>query len=103
MGVNPAGYLPSHYEKVQMLLSDRFLGFFMVPEGEGVWNYNFMGAKHRPDMKYSLTIETPKEFYHEVHRPNHFLNFSSLEEAGIVAVGQGVAASNEVDREDTFA
>ena len=30
-GNNPKGYLPSHYEKVQMLLSDRFLGFFMVP------------------------------------------------------------------------
>ena len=25
-----------------MLLSDRFLGFFMVP-GQGSWNYNFMG------------------------------------------------------------
>jgi hypothetical protein len=33
---NPQGYLPSHYEKVQMLLSDRFLGFFMVPDGD-VW------------------------------------------------------------------
>ena len=31
-GNNPKGYLPSHYEKVQMLLSDRFLGFFMVPQ-----------------------------------------------------------------------
>ena len=41
-GNNPKGYLPSHYEKVQMLLSDRFLGFFMVPSN-GVWNYNFMG------------------------------------------------------------
>ena len=41
-GNNPAGYLPSHYEKVQMLLSDRFLGFFMVP-AQGSWNYNFMG------------------------------------------------------------
>jgi pre-mRNA-processing factor 8 len=70
-GANPTGYLPTHYEKVQMLLSDRFLGFFMVPEGDGVWNYNFMGAKHRVDMKYALTIDTPKEFYHEVHRPNH--------------------------------
>merc|ERR1712216_483347 len=28
-GANPQGYLPTHYEKVQMLLSDRFLGFFM--------------------------------------------------------------------------
>lgn len=41
-GMNPKGYLPSHYEKVQMLLSDRFLGFFMVPV-QGSWNYNFMG------------------------------------------------------------
>lgn len=41
-GNNPKGYLPSHYEKVQMLLSDRFLGFFMVPS-QGSWNYNFMG------------------------------------------------------------
>lgn len=43
-GNNPKGYLPSHYEKVQMLLSDRFLGFFMVPT-QGSWNYNFMGKK----------------------------------------------------------
>lgn len=41
-GNNPKGYLPSHYERVQMLLSDRFLGFFMVPL-QGSWNYNFMG------------------------------------------------------------
>jgi len=41
-GNNPKGYLPSHYEKVQMLLSDRFLGFFMSP-AQGSWNYNFMG------------------------------------------------------------
>jgi pre-mRNA-processing factor 8 len=26
------GYAPTHYEKVQMLLSDRFLGFYMIPE-----------------------------------------------------------------------
>jgi len=41
-GNNPKGYLPSHYERVQMLLSDRFLGYFMVPI-QGSWNYNFMG------------------------------------------------------------
>jgi pre-mRNA-processing factor 8 len=45
-GNNPRGYLPSHYEKVQMLLSDRFLGFFMVPSNSGVWNYNFIGVSH---------------------------------------------------------
>lgn len=46
-GNNPHGYLPSHYEKVQMLLSDRFLGFFMVP-AQGSWNYNFMGEWTTP-------------------------------------------------------
>jgi pre-mRNA-processing factor 8 len=39
-GNNPQGYMPSFYEKVQMLLADRFLGFFMVPT-MGSWNYNF--------------------------------------------------------------
>ncbi|RZC53745.1 hypothetical protein C5167_012594 [Papaver somniferum] len=34
---NPHGYLPTFYEKVQMLLSDRFLGFYVVPDkGHGV-------------------------------------------------------------------
>jgi pre-mRNA-processing factor 8 len=106
---NPTGFAPTHYEKVQMLLTDQFLGFFMVPEGEGVWNYNFMGAKHRSDMKYALTIDNPKvkhilflmqEFYHEVHRTNHFLNFSSLENDSVTAAtGTGI----QVDLEDTFA
>ncbi len=56
---NPTGYLPSHSEKVQMLLSDRFLGFFMVP-AEGSWNYNFMGVKHSPTMRYGLQLGVPK-------------------------------------------
>ena len=37
---NPVGYSPNHYEKVQLLLSDRFMGFYMVPDA-GPWNYNF--------------------------------------------------------------
>ncbi|EGF81600.1 hypothetical protein BATDEDRAFT_16367 [Batrachochytrium dendrobatidis JAM81] len=109
---NPPGHLPSFYEKVQMLLSDRFLGFFMVPEGDGLWNYNFMGTKHRADMKYLLTIDNPKEFYHEMHRPNHFLNFSGLEASGSsigATVGAGVIGSGygpgayEADIDDQFA
>ena len=39
------GYSPSHYEKVQMLLSDRFMGFYMVPD-VGSWNFNFMVRAH---------------------------------------------------------
>ncbi|OQR97218.1 pre-mRNA-processing-splicing factor 8 [Achlya hypogyna] len=77
-GPSPPGYLPSHYEKVQMLLSDRFVGFYMVPEEE-VWNYNFMGVKHTPTMKYDVKVGNPKEFYHEVHRKTHFYNFSAMD------------------------
>uniref|UniRef100_A0ACD6A9X4 Uncharacterized protein n=1 Tax=Avena sativa TaxID=4498 RepID=A0ACD6A9X4_AVESA len=90
-GSNPHGYLPTHYEKVQMLLSDRFLGFYMVPDN-APWNYNFMGVKHDPQMKYSMKLGTPRDFYHEDHRPTHFLEFSNIDE-GEVAEG---------DREDTF-
>jgi len=90
-GNNPRGYLPSHYEKVQMLLSDRFLGFFMVP-AQGPWNFNFMGVRHSTNMRYELQLANPKEFYHEVHRPSHFLNFSSIEDTEQAA-----------DREDLFA
>ena len=56
------GYSSACYDKVQMLLTERFLGHFMVPEGEGFWNYNFSGNKHRSDLKYSLTIDNPKVY-----------------------------------------
>jgi len=121
-GSNPHGYLPTHYEKVQMLLSDRFLGFYMVCFGfntlhsfyfcifshiaptlacfcsnnqvpdNAPWNFNFMGVKHDPQMKYNMKLGMPRDFYHEDHRPTHFLEFSNIEE-GEVAEG---------DREDTF-
>ncbi|KAK6912228.1 Pre-mRNA-processing-splicing factor 8, U6-snRNA-binding [Dillenia turbinata] len=70
MGSNPHGYLPTHYEKVQMLLSDRFLGFYMIflthfltllwiPDN-GPWNYNFMGVKHTVGMRYGVKLGTPR-------------------------------------------
>ncbi|KAA3671445.1 pre-mRNA-processing factor 8 [Paragonimus westermani] len=91
-GNNPKGYLPSHYERVQMLLSDRFLGFFMVPP-QSSWNYNFMGVRHDPNMKYELQPLKPKKFYHRIHRPSHFLNFTSIEETELTSV----------DRDNPFA
>ena len=57
----------------------RFMGFYMVPE-LGSWNYNFQGVKHSAGMKYTLSLANPKEFYHEAHRPSHFLDFSTLED-----------------------
>ena len=74
------GYLPAFYERVQMLLSDRFLGFFMVPDDE-IWNYNFMGVKHSIGMEYTLRLGVPKDFYNETHRPSHFLTFANMDEA----------------------
>ena len=53
----------------------------------------FVGVRHDPNMKYDLKLSNPKEFYHEIHRPAHFLNFSSLED------GDSVGA----DKENLFA
>ena len=87
------GYLPSMFEKVTMILSDKFLGSFMVPEG-GVWNYNFMGVSFNEHIKYSLAIDNPNDYYHESHRPSHFLEFALQDDAD---------ATNEPDRDDLFA
>lgn len=89
---DPEGFSPSMAEKVQMLLSDRFLGYFLVPENDA-WNYFFMGPSFSPTMKYNVKLDTPKEFYAEIHRPTHFLQFAGMEDDG----------SNGVDREDEFA
>ena len=64
------------YEKVQMILSDKFLGFFMVPEG-GLWNYNFNGQNFSVNMRFNLMLDNPKDFYHESHRAIHFLDFAT--------------------------
>lgn len=74
-----AGYSPAHYQKVPILLSDRMVGSWMVPDSTS-WNLNFQGIKHSAGMKYGVKLENPKEFYHEAHRPGHFLKFSGLEE-----------------------
>ena len=52
----------------------------------------FVGVRHNADMKYELQLSNPKEFYHEVHRPSHFLNFSSLDEGDATGT----------DREDLY-
>ena len=61
-----------------MLLSDMFLGYYMVP-AEGVWNYNFQGIRFQEHEAYELALANPREFYHESHRPQHFLNFADME------------------------
>ena len=90
---HPPGFVPSqHCARVQLLLSDRVMGSFLVPGPDGVWNYNFMGVKHSPTMKYDLMLAPPLEYYHESHRPAHFLSFSADQAA---AAGAGAAADVE--------
>ena len=80
-----------HIDKqIEISTACRFMGFYMVPD-VGSWNYNFQGVKHSPSMKYGLKLANPKEYYSEVHRPTHFLEFSTLEDV-----------DNEADREDLF-
>jgi pre-mRNA-processing factor 8 len=78
---NTQGYNSNCYEKVQMLLSDRFQGFFLVPDGGLGWNYNFQGVKHNTSMDFALKVDTPESFYAECHRPQHFLSFVQIEDA----------------------
>lgn len=92
-GQNAQGYAPAHYERVQMLLSDRFLGSFLVPDDD-VWNYNFMGVKHSVGMEYGLRLGLPRDFYNEIHRPSHFLTFTNADEP--------VEAAAEADIDDLF-
>lgn len=92
---NPEGYGAQNYERVQIILSDKFLGNFMVPQNGGTWNYNFNGINFSEHMKFGLVIDTPKEFYHEMHRTQHFLDFARNEED---ETDEGMP-----DRDDNFA
>jgi pre-mRNA-processing factor 8 len=103
--LNISGYSPEFYERNQMLLSDKFQGFFLVPEDE-IWNFNFMGVKHAIGMEYDLHLGLPIEFYHEKHRTNHFMNFTALEGGGGGAAGENAEGGTgmvEADVEDAFA
>ena len=57
-----------------------------------IYFITFAGVRHEPNMKYEVALANPKEFYHEVHRTSHFLNFTALEE------GEAMGT----DREDLF-
>ena len=43
-------------------------------------------------MRYGVKLGTARDYYHEDHRPTHFLEFTNLEEGGAA----------EADREDAF-
>ncbi|ORY80504.1 PRP8 premRNA processing factor 8-like protein putative [Protomyces lactucae-debilis] len=90
MGGSAMGYdAASMAEKAQVLLSDRIIGFFLVPE-EDRWNYHFNGASWTPGMSYNVKLDTPLGFFDAEHRVIHF---QQLDET----------APQDTDREDLFA
>ena len=94
-----------------MILSDKFLGFFMVPEG-GLWNYNFNGQNFSVNMRYNLMLDNPKDLYYETYRNIiHFLDFAvrtatNDENTTVDSVNDkqhaGGQDNNMPDREDFF-
>ena len=93
---NPEGHVPGNYERVQIILSDKFLGFFMAPSNGGIWNYNFNGVNFSENMKFGLVVDNPKDFYHEMHRTQHFLDFVRNDEE---STEDGAAV---LDRDDNY-
>ena len=67
----------------------------MLFRSGGSWNYSFQGVKHSEGMKYALKLGNPLEFYHERHRPTHFLEFAALE-------AEKPEETAPMDREDVF-
>ena len=71
------GFEPSFSNYAQLLLSDRIMGNFIVPRSK-VWNYLFMGTSFNPNMYVEMRFGIPIEFYNELHRATHFLQFNNI-------------------------
>ncbi|QLQ77845.1 hypothetical protein HG537_0A00920 [Torulaspora globosa] len=86
------GFDPGFSEHAQLLLSERFMGNFLVPSGD-LWNYTFMGASFTEELRYDTKIGIPLEFYNETHRVTHFLQFNATNDDETV----------DAEQEDPFA
>ncbi|KAK6589199.1 JAB PAD domain [Cryptosporidium xiaoi] len=69
--------LSKFYDEVKIVLSETFQGYFLVPD-DGVWSYNSMIIKYN-NTNRSFKVDTPRCFYDQVHRPQHFLQFAYLD------------------------
>ena len=81
----PSGFSTSFGVKSQLLLSDKILGYFMIPEDDK-WNYSFMGAQwSNVEKKKEVYVKVghPWRFYDGGHRPVHFASFGELEDFGV--------------------
>ncbi|SCU92397.1 LANO_0E00694g1_1 [Lachancea nothofagi CBS 11611] len=73
----PQGFEPTFSEHAQLMLSDRIMGCFLVPTAD-IWNYAFMGAVFNPQSEVDLKLDIPLEFYNELHRSVHFMQFNEV-------------------------
>lgn len=78
--INDEGILKTYsnkfYHRCPVWLSTTFSGFFLIPDNQ-IWNYNFIGIKLEsiPANSIGFVPEIPKNFYHQIHRISHFVNF----------------------------
>lgn len=82
------GYHPSYKKKAPIVLTDRFKGFFLVPEMD-IWNYSFVANSWTEDMEFGTKLDNPLPFYHELHRPIHFDTFNEIEGTDNLEATQG--------------
>lgn len=81
---NPSGFSPGFSHKQQLILSDRIVGGFLVPDDK-IWNYAFLGPVWDASGAFKLEMDVPLPFYHEAHRPLHFQQFAEVENLALEA------------------
>ncbi|EGV65801.1 PROCT-domain-containing protein [Yamadazyma tenuis ATCC 10573] len=90
LSMSPPGYSSAFSVKNQLVLSDRIVGSFMVPD-DNIWNFAFLGQLWSAKNEFDLKVDIPLPYYHEFHRPIHFSQFNEIE-----------ANPLEADQEDNF-
>lgn len=98
-GEDNSSYKANEMSKgAQVFLSDTYNGSFLVPL-ENSWNYNFRGIQFRSSDKYDVAVDIPREYYDDIHRPNHFSSFINMESLPTEHMNE---VDNVMEREDLF-
>jgi len=95
------------FEKIEMWLAERYLGYFLLPK-DGIWNYFLLNMNKylsQDNRSYDLELGNPLEFYHQKHRPGHFLQWNKTENAGMKsknAVEEAHLVNTDVDIDNLY-
>jgi len=99
--------LSCFFEKIEMWLAERYLGYFLLPK-DGIWNYFLLNMNKylsQDNRSYDLELGNPLEFYHQKHRPGHFLQWNKTENAGMKsknAVEEAHLVNTDVDIDNLY-